>query len=78
MTPKVENLAAKIAALGENEQEALWGRVSELNFRRGLSTLSKLYQKRLQQWGQLDRSIEEILADLERMREEIAAHDYPE
>lgn len=77
MTSKVENLAAKIAALGEHEQQALWGRVAELNFRHGLSVLSEQYQERLQQQGLFDRSVEEILADLKRIREEIAAHDYP-
>lgn len=77
MTTKVKNLAAKIAALGEHEQQALWGRVAELNFHRGLSALSKQYRERLQQQGQLDRSLEEILVDLKRIREEIAAHDYP-
>lgn len=40
MISKVENLAAKIAALEEHEQRALWGRVAELNFHRGLSALS--------------------------------------
>jgi len=77
MTSKVENLAAKIAALREHEQQALWGRVAELNFRRGLSTLSEQYRERLRQQEQLDRSGEEILADLKQIREEIAAHDYP-
>ncbi|MBT9141395.1 MAG: hypothetical protein DDT30_01987 [Dehalococcoidia bacterium] len=77
MTSKVENLAAKIAALGEHKQQALWGRVAELNFRRGLSALSEQYRERLRQQGQLDRSVEEILADLKQIREEIAAHDYP-
>ena len=77
MTSKVENLAAKIAALGEHEQQALWGRVAELNFRHGLSVLSEQYQERLQQQGLFDRSVEEILADLKQIREEIAAHDYP-
>jgi len=77
MTSKVENLAAKIVTLGELEQQALWERVAELNFRRGLSALSKQYRERLQQQGQLDRSVEGILADLKQIREEIAAHDYP-
>lgn len=77
MASKVENLAAKIAALGEHEQQALWGHVAELNFRRGLYALSEQYRERLRQQEQLDRSVEEILADLKQIREEIAAHDYP-
>jgi hypothetical protein len=77
MTSRVENLAAQIAALEAHEQQALLGRVAELNFLKGLSTLSELYRERLRKQGELDRSVEEILADLKRIREEIAAHDYP-
>lgn len=77
MTSKVENLAAKIASLGEHEQQTLWGRVAELNLHRSLSALSEQYQERLRQQEQLDRSVEEILADLKQIREEIAAYDYP-
>ena len=77
MTSTVENLAAKIADLEEHEQQALWGHVTELNFRRGLYALSEQYRERLQRQGELDRSVEEVLADLRWIREDIAAHDYP-
>jgi len=77
MTSKVENLAAEIAALEEHEQQTLWEHVARLNFRRGLYALSEQYRKRLQQQGELDRSVEGILAQLRQIREEIAAHDYP-
>jgi len=58
-------------------KQTLWGRVAELNLHRGPSALSEQYQERLRQQEQLDRSVEEILADLKQIREEIAAHDYP-
>jgi hypothetical protein len=41
----MENLAAQIAALEAHEQQALLGRVAELNFLRGLSTLSEQYRE---------------------------------
>jgi hypothetical protein len=77
MAPTVENLAAMIADLEEHEQEALWRHVADLNFRRGLYALSEQYRERLRRQGELDRSVEEILADLRWIRENIAAHDYP-
>jgi hypothetical protein len=77
MTSTVENLAAKIAALEEHEQQTLWGRVVELNFHRGLYHLSEQYRERLQRQRELGRSVEEVLAELRLIREEIAAHDYP-
>ncbi len=77
LTSKLENLAAEIVALEEHKQQALWDQVAELNFRRGLYALSEQYQERLREQGELDRSVEEILAELTQIREEIAAHDYP-
>lgn len=77
MASKVEKLATDIAALEEHEQQTLWQYVAELNFRRGLYALSEQYRERLQQQGELDHSVEEILARLRHIREEIAAYDYP-
>ena len=77
MTPKVEHLAVEIAALEEHKQQALWEHVAELDFRRGLYALSEQYRERLRQQGALDRSVEEILAELSQLREEVAGHDYP-
>ena len=77
MTSKVEKLAAEVAALEEQEQRALWEHVAELNFRRGLYVLSEQHRERLRRRGELDRSTEEILAELRQIRGEIAAHDYP-
>lgn len=76
MVSKVEKLASKIASLEDREQQALWEQVADLNFSRGLQALSERYRKRLQQRGELDRSVEDILAELRQIREEIAAHDY--
>jgi hypothetical protein len=78
MVSKVEKLASEIASLEDQEQQALWEQVADLNFSRGLHALSERYRKRLQQRGELDRSIEDILAELRQIREEIAAHDYQE
>ena len=77
MDAKVEELAAKIAALDEAEQQALFERAAELGFRRGLVGLSERYRKRLEQQGELDRAVEDILAKLRQIREEIAAREYP-
>ena len=76
MTLRVENLAAEIAALEEHDQRALWEHVAELDFRRGLYALSEQYRERLRQQDELDRSAEDILAELRQIREETAAHDY--
>jgi hypothetical protein len=77
MTTKLETLASEIAALGEQEQRQLLQRISELNFRRGLSALSDQYRERLRQVGRLDQSADQVLAELRRIREEMAAGDSP-
>jgi len=77
VTSKVEKLAEEIISLDEQEQNALWECVVEFNFRRGLHDLSEQYRKRLKEQGELDHSVDEILMDLKRIREEIAKHDYP-
>ena len=77
VTSKVEKLAEEITSLDEQEQNALWECVVELNFRRGLRDLSEQYRKRLKEQGELDHSVDEVLMDLKRIREEIARHDYP-
>lgn len=76
MVSKVEKLAIEIVALDEAKQRALLERVIELNFRRGLSALSERYRERLRRQGELDHSVEKVLAELKRTREEIAARDY--
>lgn len=74
MTTKVASLAHEIAVLEENEQRALWEQVADLNYRRGLRALTDQYRKRLQQQGELNRSAEEILAELNQTREETVAY----
>lgn len=77
MDTRVEKLAAEIASLAETEQRALLERAAELSLRRGLVELSENYRKRLQQQGEHDQAAKEILANLMRIREEIAAREYP-
>jgi hypothetical protein len=78
MASTIENLALQIAALKEEEQRNLWMCVADLLFRRGLRELSEQYRERLGKEGELDASIEEIMAQLTETREEIAARDYPQ
>jgi len=76
MSMSIDQLAEQIAALDRAAQEALLEKVAELTFRRGLEALSQQYRERLAQEGKLDQTAAEIMADLERIREEVAAHDY--
>lgn len=75
-TLKVEKLAEETSSLNEQEQNALWEYVAKLNFRRGLYALSEQYRNRLKEQNELEHSIDDILFDLKRTREEIAKHDY--
>ena len=76
MSVSINELAESIVALAPQEQEELIEKVAELNFQRGLSVLSQKYRDRLAQEGQLQRPAAEVLAELAKLREEIAAHDY--
>jgi hypothetical protein len=51
-------------------------KVAELNFQRGLEALARKYRERLAREGKLDQSTADIMAELERVREALAAHDY--
>ncbi len=77
MSVSLNELAEQIVALEPTEQEALIERVAELNFQRGLAALSQRYRKRLAQEGQLDQSATEVLAELAKLREEIATRFNP-
>lgn len=77
MGSKIEELADQIASLDEAQQRAVLDRVAEVNYRRGLTTLSEQYRERLRQNDKLNRSVDEILAELKQTREGIAARDYP-
>ena len=76
MSVSIRELAESIAALAEQEQEELIEKVAELNFQRGLTALSQKYRDRLAREGKLQQPAAEILAELAKLREDIAAHDY--
>ena len=76
MSVNIDELAEKIATLGLAEQEALLEKVAELNFQRGLEALSQRYRERLAKEGKLDQKTAEVMADLERIREEVATHSW--
>lgn len=73
---KIEELAKKIAELDPSDQESLLEKVAELNFQRGLKILSQKYRKRLAEEKKLNQRADEVLAELKRIREEVAANDY--
>ena len=78
MASRIENLALQIASLKEDEQQALWTCVADLLFRRGLRDLSEQYRERLRRKGDVEASVEEVMAKLRETREEIASRDYPQ
>ena len=76
MSTAIEELAEKIANLDANSQEHLLERVAVLNFQNGLTKLSQQYKARLKKEKRLNENTEEILQELRRVRDEIAAKDY--
>ena len=76
MSLHLNELAAKIATLDPAEQEALWEKVAELNFQRGLEALARQYRARLAAEGMLDQTADTVMAELKKLREEIVANDY--
>lgn len=72
----LDELATKITALDPAEQEALWEKVAELNFQRGLEALAQKYRARLAAEGTLDQTTDTVMAELKKLREGIAANDY--
>ena len=77
MAARVEELAQQIVSLGESELQVLLERVEELSFRQELHALSDRYRERLKRQGELDEGADEIMRKLKRIREEIAAREYP-
>lgn len=73
----IDDLANVITDLDASEQEALLDKVSQLNFQKGLHDLAEKYRARLARDNQLNSPPEQIWIELHRIREEIAAHDYP-
>jgi hypothetical protein len=73
----IEDLAREITALEPSQQEALLGKVAQLNVQKGLHELAAKYRARLARERRLNLPQEEVWSELHRIREEIAVHDYP-
>ena len=76
MSSRINELAEQIATLDPSDQEVLLTKVADLNFQRGLEALSQRYRERLAGQGKLDQTADEVMAELDQIRHEIAAHDY--
>lgn len=74
----IDELAREITSLDPSEQQVLLERVAQMNFRKGLHDLAQKYRARLAREDRLNIPTEEVWAELHRVREEIAEHDYPE
>jgi hypothetical protein len=74
---RVDEFAQEIASWESARQETFLQKLVDLNYRRGLKTLSEKIQKRLIAEGKLHQSVDEIFAELARVREAVAADDYP-
>ena len=73
---RIDEVAQEIAGWETAQQENLLQKLVDLNYRRGLKTLSEKIQKRLSAKGKLHQSVDEIFAELTRIREAVAADDY--
>jgi hypothetical protein len=73
----IDDLAREITSLDPAEQQALIDKVAQLNFQKGLHELAAQYRSRLASEGRLGLPPEQVWAELHRIREEIATHDYP-
>ncbi len=73
---RVDEVAQEIADWEAAQQEYLLQKLVDLNYRRGLKALSEKIQKRLIAEGKLNQSVDEIFAELARIREDVAADDY--
>ena len=76
MAPNIKELAEQIATLELSEQEELLEEVADLNYQRGLTQLSQKYRERLSAASRMDQKAEEVMAELGRIREEIATREY--
>lgn len=74
----IDDLAREITTLDASEQQALLEKVAQINFRKGLHELSEKYRARLARENRLNIPPDEVWAELHRIREEIATHDYPD
>ena len=73
----IDKLAREIVDLTPSQQQALLEKVAQLNLQRGLRELSEKYRARLEKQGSLNNTPDEVWAELHRIREDIAGHDYP-
>ena len=73
----IDKLAREIVDLTPSQQQALLEKVAQLNLQRGLRELSEKYRARLRKQGSLNNTPDEVWAELHRIREDIAGHDYP-
>ncbi|MGH7966640.1 MAG: hypothetical protein ACRERD_33225 [Candidatus Binatia bacterium] len=74
----IEQLTEEVSALSAEEQQLLFERVADMAWRRGLRELAEMYQSRLTREGRLTDSGEQVREELRRIREEVAAREYPE
>jgi hypothetical protein len=73
----IDDLANVITELDPSDQQALLGKVAQLNFQKGLHDLAEKFRARLAHEGLLNAPSEQVWADLHRIRQQIAEHDYP-
>ncbi len=72
----IDDLAREITSLDRSQQEALLDKVAQLNLQKGLHELAEKYRARLSRENRLDIKQEKVWAELHRIRDEIATHDY--
>jgi hypothetical protein len=73
----IDDLAHTITELAPADQQELLEKVAKLNFQKGLADLARRYRTRLASENCLDISAEQVLAELQRIREEVVSRDYP-
>jgi len=73
---RVDEVAQEIANWEVAQQEHLLQKLVDLNYRRGLKELSEKIQNRLRAEGKPDQTVDEIFAELARVREAVAAENY--
>ncbi len=76
MSSRIDKLAEKIAILEPSEQKELLEKIAELNYQHGLEDLSQKYRKRLAKEGKLNQNANEVMIELEKIREKIASDEY--
>ncbi|MFQ5638829.1 MAG: hypothetical protein ACE5IR_12625 [bacterium] len=76
LLPEVLDFILFLKIKAGTPDEFLSEKVKALQFQRELEALSQAYRKRLSKEGKLDQTAEEVIAELKRTREEIAADEY--